>query len=110
MIGIFSKLFGKQKSISTSELDNLLKQEKVTLIDVRTAQEYRSGHIQEAKNLPLNQIVNYSGPKTKPVYVICQSGMRSKRACAILNDKGYQTINVKGGMSQWTGRKTNPKK
>lgn len=95
------KLFSRNTAITTKELENDLL--KKTILDVRTPGEYRTGHISNAKNIPLDKIAAYAGPTETPVYVICQSGMRSKRAAGILKRKGYTAINVRGGMSQWTG-------
>lgn len=95
------KLFSRNTAITTKELENDLLQK--TVLDVRTPGEYRTGHISNAKNIPLDKIAAYAGPTETPVYVICQSGMRSKRAAGILKRKGYTAINVRGGMSQWTG-------
>lgn len=95
------KLFSKNAAITTKELENDLSEK--TILDVRTPGEYRMGHISNAKNVPLDKIAAYAGPTETPVYVICQSGMRSKRAAGILKRKGYTAINVRGGMSQWTG-------
>lgn len=80
----------------------------IELIDVRTPNEFSSGHIPQAKNVPLDRIHSYQG-KNKEVYVICQSGMRSKQAVTILNKKGYQATNIQGGMSQWNGKTTGGK-
>lgn len=95
------KLFSRNTAITTKELENDLF--KKTVLDVRTPGEYRMGHISNAKNVPLDKIATYVGDKETPVYVICQSGMRSKRAVGMLKKKGYTAINVRGGMSQWTG-------
>lgn len=95
------KLFSINTAITTKELENDLSEK--TILDVRTPGEYRTGHISNAKNIPLDKIAAYAGPTETPVYVICQSGMRSKRAAGILKRKGYTAINVRGGMSQWTG-------
>lgn len=89
-------------AISTTELSERLSGE-VELLDVRSPSEYRSGHIAKAVNIPLDKINTYNG-KEKQVYVICQSGMRSKKAAKLLREKGYEATNVRGGMSQWSGR------
>lgn len=98
MFGLFQRI----PSVSTEELQTKLT-ENITLLDVRTPAEYRSGHISKAKNVPLDKVASYSGSKDQPVYVICQSGMRSKRAAKALKGSGYKPINVRGGMSQWSG-------
>ena len=98
MFGLFQSI----QSVSTKELETKLT-DNITLLDVRTPAEYRSGHISKAKNVPADKIASYSGNKDQPVYVICQSGMRSKRAAKALKSNGYKPINVRGGMSQWSG-------
>lgn len=105
MFDFLKKIFPKSsKSISTSELEGILKEEKVNLLDVRTPKEYHSGHIQQAQNIPLDQISAFHGSKNRKIYVICQSGLRSKRATSILKEKGYEAINVKGGMAAYPGK------
>ncbi|WP_302373471.1 rhodanese-like domain-containing protein [Enterococcus asini] len=98
MFGLFNRI----PSISTNELAGKLGKNLI-LLDVRTPGEYRGGHIASAKNVPLNKIADYRQKEAQPVYVICQSGMRSKQAARILKQKGYQVINVTGGMNRWTG-------
>lgn len=92
-------LFKKIPSITINELSQL---KNPMIIDVRTPMEYKNGHINGAKNIPLNKIDSFE--TNKQVYVICQSGMRSKRASKILSKKGIDVVNVKGGMSAWQGR------
>ena len=75
----------------------------IRLLDVRTPSEYQGGHIVKAQNVPLNTIESYQPTKDQPVYIICQSGMRSKQATRILSKKGVEAINVRAGMSQWRG-------
>lgn len=98
MFGLFSGV----PTISTNELSNKLSQKPV-LLDVRTPSEYRAGHIAAAKNVPLNKIDQYQQKMTETIYVICQSGMRSKQAAKILKKKGYEVVNVTGGMNRWNG-------
>lgn len=95
-------LFKKYPSVTTMELAELAKG-NIRLLDVRTPSEYQGGHIAKAQNVPLNTIESYQASKDQPVYIICQSGMRSKQATRILSKKGVEAINVRGGMSQWHG-------
>lgn len=95
------QLFKRIPTISTQELAERMDR-SISLLDVRTAEEYRRGHIVKAKNYPLNKIDRYQG-KEKEVYVICQSGMRSKQAAKVLLKKGYHVTNVQGGMNRWQG-------
>lgn len=106
-IGVYKEevmfgLFKRTNSVSTNELASKWNG-KMTLLDVRTPNEFRAGHIPFAKNVPLNNIAGYKGKDNQDIYVICQSGMRSKQAANILKKNGYNVINVRGGMNQWTG-------
>lgn len=92
--------FKRTPSISTNELESKLP-ERPSIIDVREPHEFSSGHISGAKNVPLRKVDKYLPKET--TYVICQSGMRSKRATKMLLANGYDVINVRGGMSAWTG-------
>ncbi|WP_099225107.1 rhodanese-like domain-containing protein [Listeria costaricensis] len=93
-------MFKRIPSISTAELAEKLAA-KPLLLDVREPHEFRAGHIPRAKNIPLGQVASFQSEE--PVYVICASGMRSKRAVKLLRKKGVEAINVKGGMMLWQG-------
>ena len=96
-------LFTKIDSISTSELEAKLR-EPIQLLDVRTPTEFHRGHIKNAKNVPLTKIGAYTPETKETLYIICHSGVRSKLAAKKLKKKGYDVINVRGGMSVWTGK------
>ena len=96
-------LFTKVDSISTIELEQKLKQ-NIQLIDVRTPGEFRRGHIKNAQNIPLNEIGNFTPVAGKKTYVICHSGARSKLAAKKLKKRGFDVVNVKGGMHAWRGK------
>ena len=97
---MFHLLFTKIDSISTSELEAKLR-EPIQLLDVRTPTEFRRGHIESAKNVPLTEIGSYEPETKETLYLICQSGIRSKMAAKKLKKKGYDVINVRGGMKTW---------
>ncbi|TLS38752.1 rhodanese-like domain-containing protein [Pseudalkalibacillus caeni] len=97
------------KNIRANELNNKMNQEKVTVIDVREPNEYKSGHIPNAVNVPLSKLKNQMNkvPKDKPVHLICRSGGRSMQAARVLKQNGYDNlINVQGGMTAWNGKVT----
>ena len=93
-------LFTKIDSISAIELEQKLK-EGIQLIDVRTPGEFRRGHIKNAKNIPLSEIGNFTPIADKKIYVICHSGARSKLAAKKLKKRGFDVVNVQGGMHAW---------
>lgn len=80
----------------------------ITLIDVRTEQEYAGGHVPGAINIPIEgfdpqDVVQAAafGDKSKPVYVICEVGGRSARGATMLASAGYPAVNVLGGTAAW---------
>lgn len=96
--------FKKIPSISTSEYQANKNHMHSLLLDVREPHEFRNGHIPGAVNVPIRKLSNYSIPKNKEkIYVICQSGMRSRQGAKILAQKGYAVTNIRGGMNAWNG-------
>ena len=78
---------------------SLPKDGSATLLDSRTPGEYARGHIDGFVNIPVDELrdrLDEIDPK-KPVYVICQSGLRSYIACRILSGHGYDCYNFSGG-------------
>lgn len=71
----------------------------VTLLDTRTISEYSRGHIDGFRNIPVDELRERLNEieKSKPIYVICQSGLRSYIACRILEGNGYEAYNFSGG-------------
>jgi NADPH-dependent 2,4-dienoyl-CoA reductase/sulfur reductase-like enzyme/rhodanese-related sulfurtransferase len=71
----------------------------VTRLDVRTPVEYEAGHIEGFPNLPVDELREHLSelPKDRPVYVICQSGLRSYIATRILKENGFDAYNFTGG-------------
>lgn len=81
------------------DIPTLPRDGSVTLLDVRTPQEYAGGHIEGFRNIPVDELRERLDEieAGKPVYVICQSGLRSYIACRILNGHGYEAYNFSGG-------------
>ena len=81
------------------DIDSLPMNGSVTLLDVRTVGEYNRGHLEKFKNIPVDELRGHLDEieKDKPVYVICQSGIRSYIATRILEGAGYTTYNFAGG-------------
>ena len=71
----------------------------VTLLDTRTVGEFRRGHIEGFQNIPVDELREriHEIPPGKPVYVICQSGLRSYIATRILEGYGFEAYNFAGG-------------
>lgn len=76
------------------------------LVDVRTAQEYRAGHLPQSVNVPLDrmEMVRQAAPDLDaPMYVYCRSGARSAQACAAMERMGYTKVQNIGGIMDYTG-------
>lgn len=73
------------------------------LVDVRTAEEYNSGHIPGAINLALQDLPQKMDtlPKDQPIVVYCRSGARSNSAAQMLNEAGFDNIYDLGGIQRW---------
>lgn len=72
------------------------------VLDVRESVEWKSGHLADARHLPLMKVA-FAGdlPRDRPLAVMCRSGHRSGIAAGILRAKGYQVENVEGGIDAW---------
>jgi rhodanese-related sulfurtransferase len=96
-------------TITPEELESLIKNgQAVDLIDVRTPAEYRECHAIPARNVQLDSLDRQTitelrnDSRETPLYIICQSGSRSQKACEKFNAMGYsQTVNVEGGTKAW---------
>lgn len=90
---------GTLKQWHLADADKLPVDGSVTLLDTRTVGEYSRGHIEGFKNIPVDELRDRLSEieKGKPVYVICQSGLRSYIACCILEGNGFDAYNFSGG-------------
>ena len=90
---------GVVKQFHIADISGLPCDGSVTLLDARTAAEYAGGHIEGFRNIPVDELRDRLDEveQGKPVYVICQSGLRSYIACRILAGYGYETYNFAGG-------------
>jgi rhodanese-related sulfurtransferase len=81
----------------------------VVVVDVRSPEEYESGHIESALWIPIEQIRDRASevPQQGRVLVFCAIGGRSAGACAMLSEMGWRNLtNVDGGMMAWSGPTT----
>lgn len=77
------------------------------LLDVRTSEEYRGGHIPGSKNVPLqsiDKVASVAENKDTTLFVYCYSGARSRQAAALLQRMGYRNVNNIGGIAAYAGK------
>ena len=110
MIGVFfwlaySKgwILANFPSIDAKQAISLLENDdNVTLLDVRTIQEYKEGHLPDATLIPVDALADNLGmlkyDKDKKILVYCRTGSRSIAASRILEKNGFTPLNVKGGI------------
>lgn len=104
MFGFFKR--DNDKVINVNDMDNLLG--KVELIDIREPYEFKGGSLKSARNIPMGNLLSEPDKfmkKEKTYYIMCQSGGRSGRTCRALLKKGFNVINVSGGMGSYVGAK-----
>ena len=90
---------GTLKQFHWDEIDALPRDGSVTLLDTRTAGEFAGGHVHGFVNIPVDELRQRLGelPAGKPVYVMCQSGLRSYLSCRVLSQHGFDCYNFSGG-------------
>ena len=74
----------------------------VALVDVRSRQEYSTAFIPGSLNIPLEELPSrLTDLPNTTVYLLCGSGKRSSQAARMLTSRGYDTVNVAGGITEW---------
>ena len=103
-------IFANFQSIDAKQAIHLLENDdNVTLLDVRTIEEFKSGHLRGATLIPVQALDKNLGmlkqDKDKKIIVYCRTGSRSVSASRILEKNGFTPLNVKGGIIQLIGAK-----
>lgn len=94
------------REVSPAEAVLLINRESPLVLDVRSEVEFASGHIADARNIPLAQLAGrleeLAAYRDRPLLVNCQAGVRSARACAQLGKAGFKRLhNLSGGINAW---------
>lgn len=92
--------------IAPTEAAQLARKKAAIIVDVRQSDEWRSGHIPDAKHIPLDQLKSRLGEleqyKDRPIIMQCQGGVRSAKAAQMLKQVGFsQVYDLKGGINAW---------
>ena len=115
IMSLFSTIMGlfgctaqssKFVTVDVEEFAKVIADTAVVRLDVRTPQEYAEGHIEGAINIDVLSdgfVAEASKlPADRTIALYCRSGNRSKKAAAILADKGYKVIELATGYKGWT--------
>ena len=94
-------------NLNVSEFSQKIKEPDVIILDVRTPEEFASGHIEGALNIDFNsgdfanEITRLNPSETYAIY--CRSGNRSGQAASIMHKAGFHDVsNLNGGVIDWT--------
>lgn len=93
------------KSITVQELQKLMNNnEQIALVDVREKAERVMASIKRSIHIPMMTIPHQLElfNKDEPVYIFCHSGVRSAQACLYLEQQGFDSINIIGGIHAWS--------
>ena len=93
-------------TVSAEEFSDLLKSNNTFLLDVRTPDEFKEGHIEGAYNLDVNAPdfltrAKETLPKDKTIAVYCLAGKREAKASDELFPDGYKIVDLEGGIEGW---------
>jgi len=92
-------------AVSPAEAVQMMNQRHAVVIDVRPAEQFATGHIAQARNLPLDELEKRAEalPKNKPLVVVCDMGRAAGRAATKLKSLGHAEVAVlDGGLRAWT--------
>jgi rhodanese-related sulfurtransferase len=103
---LIQKLVSGGREVSAQQAVQLINRKDAVVLDVRDAAEFATGHIPNARHMPvaeldqrLKEIEKY---KQRPIVVACRSGNRSVAACALLRKQGFaEVFSLKGGIQGW---------
>lgn len=93
------------EEIAPTEVEKRMKDKNTVIIDVREDEEVAQGMIEKAKHIPLGKVPEAVDEldKDKEYIFVCRSGGRSMKAARYLDERGFKTINMTGGMLKWEG-------
>lgn len=97
---------GGAKNVTASDAVRMANRDSAVILDVRTEEEFRKGHILNALNIPLGLLESKTAElqkyKSHPMIIVCKSGNRSNQAAGVLKKQGFeQLFNLSGGMLSW---------
>jgi rhodanese-related sulfurtransferase len=94
------------KNVPPAEAVELINRKNALVLDVRSDDEFRQGHILNSLHIPVgllaNRIKELEKHRAQPIVVICRSGNRSTAACSTLRKQGFEAVfQLAGGLAAW---------
>ncbi len=95
------------KSVGTQGLSDLVNRNDALILDIRDTNDFKKGHIIDAKNIPLRDVEGrlseINSHQEKPIVVVCKLGQSAAGVTKLLKSKGFtQVYKLSGGMSEWS--------
>ena len=103
---LWPALAPRGKRASPLQLTQMINRGKTTIVDVRSSEEFATGHLRDAKHIPLADLGARIGEldksKTRTVVMVCQTGARSDKAARQLQAAGFEDVHsLEGGLAAW---------
>lgn len=103
---LFPALQRRGAKVTQLQATQLINQGKTVVLDVRDAAEFATGHLQNAKNIPLaelpSRLKELEKSKSATIITVCERGIRSATAAGVLNKAGFeQVVSLEGGVAAW---------
>lgn len=90
--------------VTTAQAITMANQQQAVWVDIRPAEQFKNGHIAQARNVPTAELEAKASslPKNKPLIVVCATGRDAKRAVSTLRAQGFSdVVPMVGGMRAW---------
>ncbi|SHF41600.1 rhodanese-like domain-containing protein [Vibrio gazogenes] len=107
ILNIFKSSTAKYQTISVNELTHLINKEDGVVVDLRSNDEFRQGHITESVNLLPSEIKSGSygsleNRKSTPIIVVCKTGQIAQESATLLAKAGFEKVSLlKNGLVAW---------
>ena len=103
---LWPALAPRGKRASPLQLTQMINRGKTTIVDVRSSEEFATGHLRDAKHIPLADLGARIGEldksKNRTVVMVCQTGARSDKAARQLQAAGFEDVHsLEGGLAAW---------
>lgn len=103
----FIKLRRKAKSINPQQAVNLINHQNAVVVDIRSSESFANGHILESISLTMKEMTDGKLNKiekfrSKPIIVVCARGIEAAKATELLQQKGFQSHLLEGGITAWS--------
>ena len=103
---VFGSYENDFETVDVKTFEELIKKDNVTILDVRTNDEFKEGHIEKAINIDYYskdfiKTCKEKLNKDNKIAIYCQSGYRSKKSANLLVKENFTVINLKGGIENW---------